>query len=147
MDILSKFSENLKELMFERKIKNGTLAKALEVKESTISRYINGKRLPTYGNFVKMLEYFQCSADFLIGKLEYPPTDLVFQSIPPFSERFRYLLETHKMTQYALHQKTNFSYDNFNQWLKGTTAPFLDNLEKLANAFNCSVDYLIGHVR
>jgi transcriptional regulator with XRE-family HTH domain len=55
-------------------------------------------------------------------------------------------MKEYGMTQYALHQKTNFSYDNFRKWLDGATEPYADSLERLAQAFDCSVDYLIGRV-
>ena len=43
-------------------------------------------------------------------------------------------------------KKFSLSYDNFNKWLKGVTSPYMDNLLKLSQAFDCSVDYLIGRV-
>lgn len=44
------------------------------------------------------------------------------------------------------HDLTGFSYDNFNKWLKGITSPYIDNLIRLAEAFDCSVDYLLGRI-
>lgn len=144
MDILSKLSERIKELMFERSVKTAELAKQLNVKPSTLYRYLNGERTPTFQNFIKLLEYFNCSADFLLGLTDYSPTNVTYRPTPAFSARFRYLLDAHRVTQYALHKKTNLSYDNFNKWLHGTTSPYADNLIKLAKAFDCTVDYLIG---
>ena len=144
MDILSKLPERLKELMFELQIKPTALAKALGVKPSTLYRYLNGERAPTFENFIKLVEYFHCSADFLLGLSEYPQSDFHYKKAPPFCERFGYLLNSYKISQYALHHKTNFSYDNFNKWLHGVTSPYADNLIRLANALDCSVDYLLG---
>ena len=147
MDILSKLPDRLQELMLQRDINASGLAEKIGVESSTICRYLNGERLPSFSYFVKLLEEFDCSADFLIGLVEYPAQDVKFLSVPPFSVRFRYLLTERKMSQYMLHKKTNLSYDNFNKWLKGKSSPFLDNLLKLAEAFDCSVDYLIGRVK
>lgn len=144
MDILSKLPERLKELMFERQIKPTALAKALGVKPSTLYRYLNGERAPTFENLVKLVEYFHCSADFLLGLSEETQSHLHYKEVPPFYERFGYLLKSYEISQYALHRKTNFSYDNFNKWLHGVTSPYADNLIKLANALDCSVDYLLG---
>lgn len=146
MDILSNVSERLSELMFENNLTPKTLAPILGVDRCTINRYLRGVRLPNFSVFIKILEFFNCSADFLLGFVDHTPSGIVFSPTPPFHKRFRELLESKKMSQYALHHKTNFSYDNFNKWLKGTTHPFLDNLIKLANAFDCSVDYLLGRI-
>lgn len=146
MGILSKLPERLSELMKENNLTPILLANKIGINRNSITRYLSGSHLPTFPVFVKLIETFHCSADFLLGLTEYPPTNVVFHSIPPFSQRFRELLNSYNMSQYALHKKTNFSYDNFNKWLKGSTSPYVDNLIKLAQAFDCSVDYLIGHV-
>ena len=146
MGILSKLPERLSELMKENNLTPILLANKIGVNRNAITRYLSGSHLPTFAVFVKLIETFNCSADFLLGLIEYPTTNVVFHSIPPFSKRFRELLVANKMSQYALHKKTNFSYDNFNKWLKGITSPYIDNLIKLSQAFDCSVDYLIGHV-
>lgn len=146
MSVLAKFPERLKELISERNINASHLAHALNVQASTISRYLKGVCLPTYASFIKLLDLFHCSADFLLGLIDFSPDNVTYLSVPPFCERFRAMMKECGMTQYALHKKTNFSYDNFNKWLKGLTCPYVDNLEKLAQAFDCSVDYLIGRV-
>lgn len=146
MDILSKLSERLAELMEEHNLKPVELANAIGVTRNTITRYLAGTRMPSFPTFVQLLETLHCSADFLIGRTEYTDEKIIFHPVPPFSTRFRAILEEYKMSQYALHKKTNFSYDNFNKWLKGVTCPYVDNLIKLADAFACSVDYLIGRV-
>ena len=144
MDILSKVQERIKELMAERNFNVTKLSKELAVNPSTVSRYVRGISLPTYGQFVKLLEIFNCSADYLLGLTDVDVMD-TWSEVPPFSTRFRALLDKYQLSQYALHKKTGFSYDNFNKWLKGIRSPYLDNLVKLAQAFDCSVDYLIGH--
>lgn len=144
MEILSKLPERLEELIAERSLNASALAKHLEVSVSTVTRYLKGDRLPTFKNFVKLLEFFNCSADFLIGLTDFPAVNPTFQAVPPFKDRFRFLLNECQLSQYELHHKTNLSYDDFNKWLKGAAYPYVDNLVKLAKAFNCSVDYLIG---
>ena len=146
MDILSKFPDRLQELMIQQNMKAVDLARKMNTSPSTIGRYLRGERLPSFSHFVELLEQFDCSADFLVGLVDYPPENVRYRKVPPFAERFRFLLSEYKMSQYALHKKTKLSYDNFNRWLKGETSPFLDNLWKLSQAFDCSIDYLIGRV-
>ena len=147
MDILSKVQERIKELMIERNFNATKLAEALGVSPSTVSRYVRGISLPTYGQFIKLLDVFNCSAEYLLGLTDVDVADRAWCEVPPFSVRFRALLEKHQFSQYALHKKTGFSYDNFNKWLKGIRNPYLDNLVRLAQAFDCSIDYLIGRVK
>ena len=147
MNILSKVQERIKELMTERELNVTKLASALSVSPSTVSRYVRGISLPTYGQFVRLLEIFNCSADYLLGLTDVDVVGGTWCEVPPFSVRFRALLKQYQLSQYALHKKTGFSYDNFNKWLKGIRNPYLDNLIKLARAFDCSVDYLMGRSR
>ena len=72
MDILSKLPERLKELMFDRGINAPTLAEKLDVGANTITRYLQGVSTPNFDIFVKLIEYFNCSADFLLGLEEQP---------------------------------------------------------------------------
>lgn len=144
MDILSKMPERLAELMSERNLTPLTLGNKIGVTRNTITRYLQGVRLPSFQTFVKLIEVFNCSADFLIGLVDYPPENVTYRPVPPFSERFRAIMQEYGISQYALYHKTKLSYDDFNKWLKGTTSPYVDNLVKLATAFDCSVDYLIG---
>ena len=146
MENLSKLSERLAELMTEQGLKPLDLAQKIGVSRNTVTRYLQGERLPSFETFIKLLEALQCSADCLLGLVDFPPEHVVFHAVPPFCERFRALMKEYGMSQYRLHQKTRLSYDNFNAWLKGTRLPYIDNLIKLAKAFDCSVDYLIGRV-
>ena len=144
MEILSKVPERLEELMMEKGLNASSLSKKLGVSVSTVTRYLKGERLPTFQNFVKLLDFFNCSADFLIGLTDFPTATPTFRAVLPFKDRFRALLDECKLSQYELHRRTNLSYDDFNKWLKGLSYPYVDNLAKLAKAFNCTVDYLLG---
>lgn len=146
MDILLKFPERLADLMEERDLTPMTLSKLANINYSTVTRYLNGARLPSFETFIRLLEIFGCSADYMIGLQNDPMFAMQFLPAPPFYERFAYLLKEKRISQYALHKLTGFSYDNFNKWLKGTTSPYLDNLVKLAKAFDCCVDSLLGRI-
>ena len=64
MDILSKFSEGLQELMAERDLNQPLLAKALGINNSMTSSYITGTCTQIYHTFVMFVEFFHFSADF-----------------------------------------------------------------------------------
>lgn len=146
MNILSKLPERLKELMFDRGINAPRLAEEIGVGSNTITRYLQAASCPNFDIFIKLVEYFNCSADFLLGLNEQPQYEKRFLSVSPFAVQFRKAMEACKISQYALQKKTGISWNNFHKWLKGERLPYPDSLIKLAGAMECSVDYLLGRV-
>ena len=146
MDILSKLPERLKEMMFDKGINAPTLAEKLDVGANTITRYLQGASSPNFEIFVKLVEYFNCSADFLLGIEEQPFYERKFFPVPTFAEQFRKAMEECNMTQYALHKKTGISWNNFHKWLKGKSKPYPESLLKIVIAMECSVDFLLCRI-
>ena len=94
MVILSNLSENLKELMAERSINQVTLAAALGTGRTKLSDIMNGKNAPSYATFLLLIEFFHCSADFLLGLSEEPREEVPYNPVPPFGECLRKMLES-----------------------------------------------------
>ena len=147
MDILSKTPERLKELMFDKGINAPKLAKDLHIGSNSITRCLSGKTLPKFHTFVAIITYFNCSADFLLGLNDYPQTERNYLPCPPFQESFRNAMQACGFSQYELQKQTNISWSNFHFWLNGIRSPYLDNLVKIAQTMDCSVDFLIGRVK
>lgn len=143
---LSKLSEALKELMTERGLNQSELAKEIGTCSSKLSSYITEQRAPNYQTFISLIEFFHCSADFLLGLKEYPCEDVVYKPVPPFGERLRALLQENNTSQYAFVKKSGISWGVFYNWLAGKTYPSVDNLVRIASFFDCSVDMLLGRV-
>ena len=71
MEIMSKLSERLKELMFDcGQIKSEALALSLGVSGPTVRRWMNAQSDITLENAVKVADFFQCSIDYLGGMSE-----------------------------------------------------------------------------
>ena len=64
----------------------------------------------------------------------------------PFGERLRALLKEKGMSQYLFIKQTKISWGVFYNWLSGKSKPSVDNLAKIADSFDCSVDVLLGRV-
>lgn len=60
--------ERIKELMSVEKISQYSLAKKLEISQSTICNWLNGKKEPSIESLWKLAEYFDVTIDFLVGK-------------------------------------------------------------------------------
>ena len=147
MDILSKLPERLKEVMFYKGLNAPALAKEINIKSHTITRYMQGVRLPKFETFIILVDYFHCSADFLLGLSEEPYYEVNYLPTLPFKDSFRAALGDNQTTQYAVQKKSNISWANFHYWLNGIRLPYLDSLIKLANAMDCSVDSLLGRIK
>lgn len=70
-EFLDIFSDNLRDLMNELEIGQNELARALGVKHSTISRYLNKQRLPSLMMFVNICIALECNPDELVPMYEY----------------------------------------------------------------------------
>ena len=65
------FCERLKELRQEKELSTIQLGKELQVSDSTITRWENGQREPTMSSIIKLCNFFDVSADYLIGLKDY----------------------------------------------------------------------------
>lgn len=142
---MSNLSENLKDLMTEAEIKAPALALATGVDPSTILSLLRGDGLPYVDTLVSLADHFRCSTDYLLGltdRLE----DIPFKKRPPFPEQLTFLLNHFKITKYRLEKQTGLSEKTVNRWHNGKTQPTIESLIRLANFFDCSVDFILGRI-
>ena len=59
-------------------------------------------------------------------------------------ERLKILRLEAKLTQKEIAEKLNISQKGYSYWERGEREPNNDSLQKLANIFNVSTDYLLG---
>lgn len=59
--------ERIRYLRIKNNLTSKELSKALEISESSISLYENGKRKPSIELLIKFSSYFNVSTDFLLG--------------------------------------------------------------------------------
>ena len=142
---LSNFAENLSSLMSEHHLKAPALAKLLKTDRSNITRYLRGERLPTFRNFIIILEFFNVSADVLLGLTDYAQ-ETNYYPLPLFGERLGAVMQETNTTQYALEHELHISGSCVYHWLKNQSLPSVENLVKLATFMDISVDYLLGRV-
>ncbi len=145
MVILSKFAENLFSLMQEHNLNAPALGKILHTHRTNITRYLQEKRLPSFGLFVDIVEYFNVSADVLLGRLDYCETQ-AFQPVQPFGDMFRKVLEETKTTQSQLQQNLHFSSSTTYAWLMNKSIPSMEHIIQLADYLDVRVDYLLGRI-
>lgn len=143
MDILTNFSENLNELIFDNGFTPETFAKAVNIDRSVIYKYLRKECLPTLPNLINIADCFKCSVDFLLG-LSSTTENTNFKTAPPFSQRFKELLDGKNLTRYKFRQEIHFAKQSVDDWYHGNRFPNIDNTIELAKYFKCSLDYLLG---
>ena len=146
MVILSKFAETLFSLMAERELNAPALGKILNTDRTNITRYLRGERLPLFNGFVALVEFFNVSADVLLGRTDYCNTT-DFLPVQPFSTTLRKALKETNTSQYRIEKELHISGGTMYYWLKGKSLPTVENLDKLADFMDVSVDYLLGRIK
>ena len=145
MVILSKFAENLSGLMEEKSLNAPALGKILNMDRSNITRYLRGERLPNYRLFIAIIEYFNVSADILLGRLDYLDIKS-FQPVQPFGNMLRKVLNETKVSQYRLQKDLHFSSATTHSWLTNQSIPSMEHIDQLADYLDVPVDYLLGRI-
>ena len=64
---MSVFTDRLKEMMDKRGMSQRELAEAIDKTEVSVSRYVNGLRVPKATALLKIAQALNCQADYLIG--------------------------------------------------------------------------------
>lgn len=144
MIILSKFAETLCDLMFEHNnLTAKELAHELGLPAPAITRYRKAQNLPNVENLVKLADYFHCSTDFLLG-FENENPHLTFKPCPPFSEQIVFLTEYFKLNFYKFYRTVGIPESTFFEWKNGSAKPKIDSLKKIADHFDCRIDFILG---
>lgn len=146
MVILSKFAENLSMLMQIHNLKAPALGEILGTHRTNITRYRQGKRLPSYHLFIKITEYFNVSADVLLGRTDYCGVEK-FLPAEPFGTAFRRALNETHTSQYNLQQKLHYSSATTAAWLANERVPSMEHVCQLADYLDVTVDFLLGRIR
>ena len=146
MVILSKFAESLSALMEEHNINAPALAEKLNLHRTSITRYLCGERLPNYEDFVALIEYFNVSADVLLGRIDYCDVG-EFHPIQPFGTTLQQAMKDADVSQYRIQKDLHFSSATTNSWVSNKKLPAMDRVDKLADYLDVSVDYLLGRIR
>ncbi len=70
LHILPPFSERLRVMLSERKISQMQLVKELPVSSSVLYKWLSGKAQPSTDTLIRLASYFECSVDYLIGRIK-----------------------------------------------------------------------------
>lgn len=142
---MSDFYDKLKELLLEKDISQLDFANLLNIDPSTVNRYLSGSQMPVLEIAINIADTFNYSMDYLFGKAEINQIK-AFRTCPPFSQRLKFLLKHFHKTQINLNEDAKISKSVIYYWLSGKRMPSMDNIIKLSNYFDCSIDFVVGRV-
>ena len=64
-----------------------------------------------------------------------------------FSARFSDFLQNNNISEYKIAKGTGISQGLINDYKKGNKSPTINNMSKIAEYLDCSVDYLLGRTQ
>ena len=135
-------SERIRELMLEGEFSPKKLSEQIHVSDSVILRWCKHDTDLRLKNLLCLADLFRCSLEYLTGRSE-NASDFPPKSCPPFAERLDEVLRDKKTSYYLLQKRTKISRCVFENWKHGGE-PRLYNLIKVANALDCTLDFLVG---
>lgn len=140
----------LKLLRESRQKSQQEVCSALNIEQSTLANYENGKRMPKIDILIKIAEYYQCSVDFLLGLEKNGKTDYANYTMDTsefafdFRMRIRDLMAEQKMSEDEFAKKIGLNHEEGDSYLYGNRIPSIEDLIKIAGALNVSTDYLLN---
>ena len=91
---MSNFAENLRRVMFTKRLKAIDVARGTNITPSVISRYLSGTNQPSRDNLFAVANYLGVSSEWLLSSPEAPESKKPVQSInTPHQDKIIELLE------------------------------------------------------
>lgn len=141
----TEFSKRVKTLRIEAGYTQKELAEKLGITNSGFSSYVSEIRptLPGTERLEKLAKILNVSVSYLLGETDERPV-VKEDNSSTFHERLKHLRTQAGYSQVEIANELNFaSRQVYNNYEKGINKPSKENLEKLAEFFNVSVDYLL----
>ena len=143
MEYFLRFSEQLKELLFDKNVTPELLSHKLNIDLSLIYKWQRNQSVPSLDNIIKLSDYFESSIDFIAGRKEQNYYSKHKKTVP-FKERLQKIISNSGLSNYAFGKKYSIPRTTLWHWIHGNSAPLLDSLIKLADLLDVTIDYLVG---
>lgn len=145
---MEKFHEKLKMLRKEKGLTQQEIADLVHVNRVTYTNWEYGKREPNFEKLSMLACIFDVSIDFLLSEnLEISKETylkLKEEKKNLFSVRLKELRLQHGFSQEELAEKIGIKRNSYSDWENGKCKPNYEKLEKLADFFGVSLDWLFG---
>lgn len=151
---MEKFHEKLKMLRKKKGLTQQEVADCFGIKQPIYQKWESGNRKPSYENLSMLACIFDVSIDYLLGDyLEISKERyLKFKKRKKkeeekknlFSVRLKELRLQHGFSQEELAEQIGIKQNSYSDWEHGKCKPNYEKLEKIADFFGVSLDWLFG---
>ena len=145
---MEKFHEKLKMLRKKKGLTQQEVADFFGIQQAVYQKWESGNRKPSYENLSMLACIFDVSIDFLLSEyLEISKEaylKLKEEKKNLFSVRLKELRLKKGLTQTELGEKVGVKQSTFTNWENGKREPSFENLVKLADLLEVSLDSLFG---
>ncbi len=140
--------QRLKELRKKNRLTQTKLGDKVGFKKTTYASYENGKNIPKAFRLAIIADFYNCSVDYLLGKIN---TSMIKEETTPSKTmvevshaRFKELRKINNTTQANLANSLGVKQTTYAKWESFINDIPLDTANALANYYNVSLDYLLG---
>ena len=145
---MEKFHEKIKMLRKKKGLTQKSLSNMLNISQGAYAQWENGKREPNFEKLSMLACIFDVSIDFLLSEyLEISKETylkLKEEKKNLFSVRLKELRLQHGFSQEELVEQIGVKRNTYSDWETGKCKPNYEKLEKIADFFGVSLDWLFG---
>lgn len=149
---MEKFHEKLKMLRKKKGLTQQEVADFFGIQQAVYQKWESGNRKPSYENLSMLACIFDVSIDYLLGdyleiskerylKLKKQKEE---EKKNLFSVRLKELRLRHGFNQEELAKQIGIKQNSYSDWEHGKCKPNYEKLEKIADFFGVSLDWLFG---
>ena len=144
---MEKFHEKLKMLRKKKGLTQQEVADFFGIQQAVYQKWESGNRKPSYENLSMLACIFDVSIDYLeISKERYLKLKKQKEEEKKnlFSVRLKELRLRHGFNQEELAKQIGIKQNSYSDWEHGKCKPNYEKLEKIADFFGVSLDWLFG---
>ena len=149
---MEKFHEKLKMLRKKEGFTQQEVADFFGIQQAVYQKWESGNRKPSYENLSLLACIFDVSIDYLLSdyleisketflKLKKEKEE---EKKKLFSARLKELRLQHGISQEELAEQIGIKQNSYSDWENGKCKPSYEKLEKIADFFEISLDWLFG---
>ena len=142
---------NLKEIRKQRNLSQKAISDYLNCSQVVYSRYESGSREPPIDFLIKLADFYGITLDELVGRTKSKNESIIVisQAVNRKHLKFANTLKEERekagITQSKMAENLKTQVRTYGSWERGERQPDFDMLAKIADFFNVSIDYLLGH--
>lgn len=145
---MEKFHEKLKVLRKKQGLTQKSLSNMLNISQSAYAHWEQGMREPNFEKLSMLACIFDASIDYLLSEnLEISKESylkLKEEKKNLFSVRLKELRLQHGFSQQEIAELLGVKRNTYSDWENGKCKPNYEKLEKIADFFGVSLDWLFG---